>query len=479
MRSLALLLAAAIPATAQPPADPPVPPVNLNVRPAAAPVPALRYELLPNFREQVRGNAVLSYYRAIVLLNEHRDPEFKKAYERDQKIDEMAAGPLKDIKTDRLRDYLQGYRNTLREVENGARRTECDWELERRIDVEGMGVLLPEVQKLRELARLLSLRIRLRTAEGDFEGALADVRTGFALARHAGDGPTLIQALVGFALFQIFAQRLEQMLEMPDCPNMYWALTALPRPFHDMRRPLEGETRMIEGTLPLLRDLEKGPMTAEQVRHALEHWAVDFERLTGSRDARAVRNPLALAALVTLQYPNARRSLLAAGRTPAEIDAMPAGQVVLLDSVLRFKGLRDETFVWFHVPYYEARAGMAKAASRAAEMRQEGADIFGSMLLLLLPAVEKVHIASARTERKIAVLRTVEALRMHAAAHGGRFPAALSEVMEVPVPLDPVTGKPFEYELAAEGRAILTAPPPQGQRASLNNAMRYELTLKK
>src|SRR4029077_20123112 len=138
-------------------------------------------------------------------------------------------------------------------------RDRCDWDLDRRIDAEGIGVLLPEVQKLRELARLLSLRCRLYLVEGKIDAALRDVQTGFALSRHAGNGSTLIQSLVGMAIFQVFANRLEQIIATPKSPNMYWALTALPRPLFDMRHALEGEMRSLEGTLPMLRELDKRP----------------------------------------------------------------------------------------------------------------------------------------------------------------------------------------------------------------------------
>jgi hypothetical protein len=215
MRSLALLatyFALPTAAFAQAAGAPAVPVVRLTVSASSAPVPVLRYELLPNFREQVPGNAALSYHRASLLLTEARQGDSKKAVERDQQIDEMAAKPVKEIKIEELREYLQSYRNVLREVEMGAKRDKCDWDLERRADADGIGLLIPEIQKMRELARLLSLRCGLHIAEGKIAEAIQDVRTGFAMSRHIGDGPTLIQALVGFAIYAIFAGRLEQII---------------------------------------------------------------------------------------------------------------------------------------------------------------------------------------------------------------------------------------------------------------------------
>ena len=65
----------------------------------------------------------------------------------------------------------------------------------------------------------------------------------------------------------------------------------------------------------------------------------------------------------------------------------------------------------------------------------------------LLPAMQAVRAVQVRSERDIAALRVIEALRMYAAEHAGGLPAKLDEIHEVPVPLNPATGKPFVYHL--------------------------------
>ena len=64
---------------------------------------------------------------------------------------------------------------------------------------------------------------------------------------------------------------------------------------------------------------------------------------------------------------------------------------------------------------------------------------------LLLPTIRAVQTAQVRLERKIAALRVIEALRLHAASNGGQLPDRLDQVTVVPVPADPGTGRPFEY----------------------------------
>ncbi len=62
-----------------------------------------------------------------------------------------------------------------------------------------------------------------------------------------------------------------------------------------------------------------------------------------------------------------------------------------------------------------------------------------------------------RVDREIAVLRTLEALRLHAAATNGQLPQRLTEITEVPVPDDPVTCKPFTFRRDGD-KAFLEGP---------------------
>jgi hypothetical protein len=81
---------------------------------------------------------------------------------------------------------------------------------------------------------------------------------------------------------------------------------------------------------------------------------------------------------------------------------------------------------------------------------------------LLLPAVHSAMAAEVRLQTRFAAIQTIEALRMHAAAHDGQLPKALADVTIVPVPLNPATDKPFPYELK-DGIATLTVPAPLGR----------------
>jgi hypothetical protein len=79
--------------------------------------------------------------------------------------------------------------------------------------------------------------------------------------------------------------------------------------------------------------------------------------------------------------------------------------------------------------------------------------------------------------QRLALLRQVEALRLYAAAHDGKFPEKLADC-GVPLPVDPFTGKPFLYEVK-DGTAHVRGTPPPREVKNPSFNVRYEVTVRK
>jgi hypothetical protein len=168
---------------------------------------------------------------------------------------------------------------------------------------------------------------------------------------------------------------------------------------------------------------------------------------------------LVFTALVARAYPEAKRRLLAEGRTAAEVEAIPAIQVVALYSYKLYQQARDDIFKWTGLPYHQGYKGIREANQHPREtwLKLKGGIPFASML----PAIESVYVVPVRLQRRLCVVQCIEAIRLYAADHEGALPASLEAITEAPVPVDPATGKPFAYKLDGS-TATLSAPGPPG-----------------
>ncbi|MFL5340251.1 MAG: hypothetical protein ACJ8F7_08860 [Gemmataceae bacterium] len=454
-------LALAAPALAQP-AGPLT--YSLTVHPAGPPTPALKYTLLPELKDVTKGNALLRYYKAYstewwASIN-RQPPKWHEA------ASDAQTAPLVKMPADYA--FVKTWK-MLNEVDRGARMDHCDWESLEDLKRDGFAYLLPDVQGMRSNAMWLALRARYELADGDIDRCIYTLQTGFALSKHVGEGPTLVHMLVGVAISQVMTRQLDELVQHPKCPNLYWALARLPRPYVDLRRPFQAEMMVSATIFPEIDELRRGPIPLDQAQKYLDEF-VQRCKLWGIANL----SPQELTVQALAIYPKAKAALVQAGRPQAEVDAMPVPQVLLLHSAEEFFRQRDELFKWAPLPFPEAYSGMVKMSREIRAAKARG-DILPPAADLA-PAVEKVMQANMRADRRFAMLRVVEAVRLYAADHDGRPPAKLADVTDVPIPTDPGTGKPFEYAVKGD-HATITGPDPTGETPTLG--MVYNVTLKK
>jgi hypothetical protein len=471
----ALALATAVlpvvtPASAAPDAG------TITLRPAAEPTPALKYRLTPERRFLQPGNAATFYHRAMHLMLANRpapDPvpsarPGTRTPSVEEQIMKWIGGPIQDIPRDEARKRLDFRRNVLKEVELGAQRRDCDWDFWLRD--EAYALMLPEIQEMRSLARLVALRARLAILDGETDEAFRWIQIGLTMGRHAAEGPILIQALVGLAIDALMVDCLEQWIQIPGSPSVYWAFADRPRPFIDMTGPLEGECYLLEKVLPELLDLDRSVWSLDQARRFTrqldEHVFTLFtgEPIPGTgvalpRGLSSTARRLGIAAMAAKVYPDARRALIAAGRPEAEVDAMPVIQAAALQAYRDYQRRRDNRFKWVNVPYWQSAGRLNQ--SDFADVHEKLANPLLTMFLYMTSNLDGVRLAALRFERRLDALQCVEAIRLHAARHGGKLPDSLEALTDAPAPLDPATGTPFHYERSGNS-ATLSGPTPAG-----------------
>jgi hypothetical protein len=95
--------------------------------------------------------------------------------------------------------------------------------------------------------------------EKNYAAAAQSLQSGFALGQHVGEGPTLINFLVGTAIAYMTMTPVEDWVQLPGSPNLYWSLTNLPAPLISIRRPLQAERIIIESMFPGAREALNDP----------------------------------------------------------------------------------------------------------------------------------------------------------------------------------------------------------------------------
>jgi hypothetical protein len=451
--------------------------VQIVLYSAAEPQPALKYQLLPPFLERRPGNAAVWWNR----IQAERSGFFNAFYADNgpwSRIEKWMEMPIGDPREKAYRekagfDDLAMIRGgqLFADIQRAAQYESCDWEQPIR-EANFAAILLPEIQQTRSYARLLMAKAHLEIAEGRYDEAVRTLQCGYAEGRQVAQSPFIVSELVGVTIAGIMSYQVQQFIQRPDAPNLYWALSTLPRPIVDSRLCGEAESNVLYLQFPELRDLDKKQLAPEEWRGLLlkvMRLAVEYDWFFNPTGLKKHVAP-AMTTLAALQgYPQAKQYLINRGRSAAEVEAMPVAQVILLYTVHVYDELRDEQFKWFFLPPAEGRHGLRRAESDLGK-KAHAKEII-PIASLVLPAVASAKEAETRDEWNVAVMRVFEAMRLYAAAHDGRWPERLGDITEVPIPVNPVDGKPFIYERQGD-KAILTC-----EEGTKNWHKRFEITL--
>jgi hypothetical protein len=465
--SLAVLLGVSSLVVAQPEPQPKGGRLTISVTLSAADYlrPASRASLLPRYDEAIPGNRVQMFLRCFM----EQDHFFGKTETENRDLWNQL--PLAQLPLDKLRNYggalLSGY------MYDAARMTQADWQLWYFLRRDGYYTLLPDAQKMRALANAMKTRVRGEIALGDFDGALHTQKCMFALSRTFEEHPTLIGHLVGTALGAVTANTVEEMIQQPGCPNLFWALTDLPSPFLSLRLSIQGERVAIGAEYESLRNAASAIDDSailkriERIEDLLKVEAK--ENKLGSGQAGGWKAHLLARAKNTDDIDAARKRIVEAGIRPEHVIAWSPLHVAFIDELLVCEKYFDEMAKWFNLPYWLAKPGLDAVD---AEIKKA---VVQAPPLELIPASAKVKMAQVRLNQTIAYLQILEALRLHAFNHDGALPPTLADT-KLPLPVDPVTGKPFEYSVT-DGVATLHGANSLPGAEALNRY--YEIRIKK
>jgi len=430
---------------------------ELAVSPAAEPVPALKYHLLPPREEVVPGNAAPIYLRVIW----QQKPEWHQFMQTEPR--RLTEFSLADLPLDEAKKVVSAFEYAMVEFAAAARRSDCDWQ--HVFTEDPLKTLLPDAQAMRNFAYAIVIAARVQLREEDPRAATASLGTGMALAQNVAKAPFLVSELVGLAISQTMLAELDQVVSAENAPNLYWALVELPDPLISFDRGLATDKNMLLERFPELK-----------VPHASIDWQGLADRMRAwAREAVSQERPELIidGSISQEMLAMARTELPRVSDFSAEaVAAMSDGEVEVRYVLALFRATYDQWRKWYYLPLPQVLDSIA-ARSEELQAETQRREIY-PLPSVLVPLKADLLMAQVRASRNVARQQVIEALRMHAAA-AGKFPQSLDEVQVVPVPVDPATGKPFAYKLEG-GVAVLDVEDPAGMtRESLRLPVRIGL----
>ncbi|MCA9128963.1 MAG: hypothetical protein KDB22_17875 [Planctomycetales bacterium] len=389
-----------------------------------------------------------------------------------QFAEQWSEGPVEELLTSGAVEYLESYEQVLKLVHAATRLSRVEpiptvefegEELE--LNAEEFG----PIQDYRHFARLLVLQARVALAEGRLDDALDSIGSGFRLAEICElQQPALVSKLVALAIVGLMHISLEELVQHPDCPNLYWALASVPDSFWSCSIALDGELAYQDKKLgSLMRPVPLDASREEIVQRLVQTitiMPVVFD--AGSNLDRTTAQLLAGIAIL-LFADNGREELREFGYSPQQIAQLSPPAVVILSTQLSFSQARDRVFKWALLENQSDRIEKELSAPfQSVRIAARPTQILNGMLL---PAIQALQSAVLRSEMTHKRLMFVEALRAHAAFHN-ELPQTMSDLDVLPAPLNPQTSKPFQYDRLAPNRArIVNLPTYSADRQTETN----------
>ncbi|MCY3005469.1 MAG: hypothetical protein NTV29_05765 [Planctomycetota bacterium] len=440
---------------------------TVTLAPKAEHKPALSIRFIPDSFNAKLGNAAIYYLKAGGFFEQTAALQAKQKFEVDSRA---AAGDrefapfiwleteLKDLPVEKVKEYLVYTSFQPLFLEEAASRLHCDFDRQIKSVENPVGYLLPEVQAIRDVARIQAMRFLVAMAENRPDDAVKILGQLIAMGPHLCQEPFLVSNLVGTACVNIGLQQAYYLSEHADAPNLYWAIAQLPKPLIQMDQSLAYEREFLFEQVKALREVDSIPKPDGYWSEFIDRFTAAMKGIGSPFDQSEAIGKAGITLAIGSNVPKAREYLVEIeGMSHDTLDKLPNAQIFFLAVRRFYERYRDEEFKVSFLPEHARN----KARVTSKEFGEFGLR-YGLITLptsVFLPAVQAAQGASLRTQQQLALWQTVEALRNHLATHDNKLPATLEE-LELPAPHDPLTNGPFEYIAHAAGATLKGAEHP-------------------
>ncbi|MHC4398584.1 MAG: hypothetical protein ACYTG0_02780 [Planctomycetota bacterium] len=411
---------------------------ELTISPRQVAEPLLAQRLFPDGMERRPGNAAVIILR---LAWEKSDRVWKPLKMEAHKYLDM---PAEEFSPEEAREKIPLF--DFDELRRAAFRRDVDWQYPVNEGAQLQYLLVPDAGEISPILRGLAVHCRADIFEGKIDDALEKITVGLGVLWHFEKTPFPLMKIIAASNMNMMIDRVEELVEHPKSPNLYWALTALPDPLIDLRPMVDCERQVMLAHVPEVRDLSR--------QRSEKQWREIHDRLRpfGSFEGGGfMGHDFDRKGRLPVDVKRARRELPKLRPALAErVESMSDDEVVVRYFVIRYTTESDRAVCGLLLPPHEAMPLLQRIEDRQREDSPE----FGNLLM----ASSEICADAWGIRRRIDALRIVEALRDYAARHDGQLPDSLGDVRETPIPVDVFTRQPFEYRRQGD-TAYLSAEP--------------------
>ncbi len=399
---------------------------EITVSPARVEEPLFARRLFPMDTARKPGNA------AVIILRiawEKYHGNWDMLDEKAPKLLEMPLDEFAKLDEEDRRVPLLDYEELVR----AAYRRDADWQYPHTEERPPEIMFIPEFGQCTSMLRGLAVHCREDILAGRIEESIEKITVGFALSDHLGNVPFCLISYIHADNANLFVDRVEELIRQEGSPNLYWALATLPDPLIDLRGNLDWYRYEGFEAVPEIRALvpERSKREWGEIRSRLARFA-SFQTggLAGVRFDK--KSPL------QVDLDEARRELPKAQPALADrIESMSEDEITVRYFMFRYLTESDRLLRLILLPPHVALPMRERVMKRllAADERYVAA----------IPNLWSTYLAAWSVQRRIGALRVIESLRDYSARHDGELPESLDDITEMPVPVDVLTGRPFEY----------------------------------
>jgi hypothetical protein len=338
-------------------------------------------------------NAAVLYYKAFLMFREPSQEVKDMMYDLRQ-------GKIKP--NDPIKQHLDENKYVMEFVETAANIQTCNWghDLSR-----GLGVLMPELLKVRLTAFMLTAKAQILAEEGQYKEALSKCLTIHKMARHMSDS-LLISYLVSTSLNNLANERIQDVLSnMPqDLETLTWLKSEIVA--------ISVNAPSIHKAMAIEKEISMQEIRQERINSLLESMGDDFVKDEITADAaKKVRQ---------------------------------GDPKFFKDNRTYFANLMDDVIVAVDLPYQQSHKRLNELNDRAQKDAKENPAAI--MAALLHPATSRVRTVGVKSSAFFNAIRVAIEIYI-VKAKTGRLP----ETLPADLPKDLFSGKDFRYEKSQNG----------------------------